>query len=179
MEILFCRPPQKRLERIARPPPRRRHKTNTMRNLHWTYKAFNELTIYELFKILQLRCEVFVVEQNCVYQDVDDKDMKSHHLIAWDNDVLVAYCRISPPGISFNEASIGRVLTAKNYRKNGIGRELMHRGIAAALQEYSCKQITIGAQLYLKSFYGSLGFKQVSVTYLEDGIPHIDMKYSV
>ena len=150
-----------------------------MTNLHWTYKAFNELSTVELYKILQLRSEVFVVEQSCVYQDVDDKDMKSHHLSAWDNDVLVAYCRILPPGISFKDASIGRVLTAKNYRKTGAGRELMQRGITAALKQYGCSQITIGAQLYLKIFYGSLGFEQISEMYLEDGIPHIDMQYTV
>ena len=150
-----------------------------MTNLHWTYKAFNELSTVELYKILQLRSEVFVVEQSCVYQDVDDKDMKSHHLSAWDNDVLVAYCRILPPGISFKDASIGRVLSAKNYRKTGAGRELMQRGITAALNQYGCTQITIGAQLYLELFYGSLGFKQISETYLEDGIPHIDMQYTV
>ena len=150
-----------------------------MKKLHWTYKAFNELSTVELYKILQLRSEVFVVEQSCVYQDVDDKDIKSHHLTAWDNDTLVAYCRILPPGISFTDASIGRVLSAQNYRKTGAGRELMQRGIAATLKQYGCNQITIGAQLYLKLFYESLGFIQISENYLEDGIPHIDMQYSV
>ncbi len=150
-----------------------------MKNLHWTYKAFNDLTITELYKIMQLRSEIFVVEQNCVYQDVDNKDIKAHHLTAWNNDTLVAYCRILPPGISFKEASIGRVLTAKKYRKSGTGKALMQRGIAATLQQYGCNQITIGAQLYLKNFYNSLGFKQVSEAYLEDGIPHIDMQYTL
>ena len=153
-----------------------------MKNLHWTYTSFDDLTTTELYKIMQLRSEVFVVEQNCVYQDIDNKDVVSFHLAGWDkdnNDKLVAYCRILPPEISFKDASIGRVLTNKNYRKNGTGRELMERAIKATLLQYSCNCITIGAQLYLINFYGSLGFKQISETYLEDGIPHIDMQYTV
>lgn len=128
---------------------------------------------------MQLRNEVFVVEQDCVYQDVDNKDMASFHLAAWDNDTLAAYCRILPAGISFKDASIGRVLTAKNYRKNGTGRILMQRAITATLQEFNCSSITIGAQIYLNIFYTSLGFKSISEPYLEDGIPHVDMQYNV
>ena len=128
---------------------------------------------------MQLRSKVFVVEQNCVYQDVDNKDMVSFHLAAWDADKLVAYCRILPPGISFKDASIGRVLIDENYRKNGTGRILMERAIDATLQEFDCGSITIGAQIYLNVFYTSLGFKPVSEPYLEDGIPHMDMQYTV
>ena len=158
------------------------HKLYKMKNLYWTYTSFDDLTTTELYKIMQLRSEVFVVEQNCVYQDVDNKDLVSFHLAAWDkdnNNKLVAYCRILPQEISFKDASIGRVLTDKNYRKNGTGKELMQRAIAATLQQYTCNYITIGAQLYLRKFYEALGFKQVSETYLEDGIPHIDMQYKV
>lgn len=149
-----------------------------MSTLHWKYQSFEELTTTELYTIFQLRTEVFVVEQNCVYQDMDNKDFKSFHLCAWDNNILVAYCRILPPGISFEDASIGRVLTALAYRKTGSGRELMQRAIAATLQQFNCSTITISAQLYLKKFYHSLGFKAVSDTYLEDGIPHIEMRYT-
>jgi ElaA protein len=146
--------------------------------LHWTYKSFDELTNRELYAIMQLRIEIFSVEQNCVYQDADNKDFQSFHLSAWDNDKLVAYCRILPPQLAFTEASIGRVITAAAYRKNGTGRNLMLRAIAATLQQFNCNQITIGAQLYLKKFYESLGFTQISETYLEDGIPHIEMRYT-
>jgi len=149
-----------------------------MSTLQWTYKSFDELTNRELYAIMQLRMEVFSVEQNCIYQDADNKDFQSFHLSAWDNDILVAYCRILPPELSFKEASIGRVITAATHRKNGIGRILMQKAIALTLQQFDCNQITIGAQLYLKKFYNSLGFTQVSDTYLEDGIPHIEMCFT-
>lgn len=149
-----------------------------MAALQWKYKSFEELTNSELYMIMQLRMEIFSVEQNCVYQDADNKDFESFHLAAWDNDTLVAYCRILPPGLSFKEASIGRVITAAVYRKSGVGRELMKRAIETTLHQFKCRQITIGAQLYLKKFYESLGFVRISDTYLEDGIPHIEMRYT-
>jgi ElaA protein len=149
-----------------------------MSTLHWQYQSFEELTNTELYTILQVRIEVFSVEQNCVYQDADNKDLKSFHLSAWDNNVLVAYCRILPPGVSYKDASIGRVLTALPYRKTGAGRELMQRATTAALQQFNCSKITISAQLYLKRFYESLGFIPFGETYLEDSIPHIEMHYT-
>lgn len=149
-----------------------------MLTLRWKYQSFEELTTLQLYTILQLRIEVFSVEQNCVYQDADNKDVKSFHLSAWDNNVLVAYCRILPPGVSYKDASIGRVVTSISYRKTGAGRELMQRAITAALQQFNCSEITISAQLYLKRFYESLGFKPLGKTYLEDGIPHIEMHYT-
>ena len=149
-----------------------------MLTLRWKYQSFEELATLQLYTILQLRIEVFSVEQNCVYQDADNKDVKSFHLSAWDNNVLVAYCRILPPGISYKDASIGRVVTSISYRKTGAGRELMQRAITAALQQFNCSEITISAQLYLKRFYESLGFKPLGETYLEDGIPHIEMHYT-
>src|SRR5665647_711739 len=133
-----------------------------MTTLHWIYKSFEALTNTELYAIMQLRNEVFVVEQNCVYQDADNKDIQSFHLSGWDNNILVAYCRILPPELSFAEASIGRVVTAGPYRKTGSGRVLMQRAILATLQQFNCRQITISAQLYLKKFYESLGFAQIS-----------------
>ncbi len=144
-------------------------------NLTWTYKSFDQLHTTELYSILQLRNEVFVVEQNCVYQDIDNKDLKSFHLMAFDADVLAAYSRILPPGVSFEEASIGRVITAPSHRGNGIGVTLLEKGIKAAIATFKVNKIRIGAQLYLKKFYESFGFEQTSEIYLEDGIEHIDM----
>ena len=143
--------------------------------LTWVYKNFNELTTLELYDILHLRCEVFVVEQNCVYQDIDGKDKKSFHLMAWNGNELVAYTRLVPPGISFEEASIGRVITSPRYRGLGVGIALIEKSIEHTLQTYRTNTIKIGAQLYLKKFYSDFGFEQCSETYLEDGIPHIDM----
>ncbi len=144
-------------------------------NLTWTYKTFDQLKTVELYAILQLRNEVFVVEQNCVYQDIDNKDLKSFHLMAFDGDMLAAYSRILPPGISFDEASIGRVITAPSYRGKGIGVTLLEKGIKEAKSTFTVSKIRIGAQLYLKKFYESFGFVQTSEIYLEDGIEHIDM----
>jgi ElaA protein len=143
--------------------------------LNWVYKSFVELTINELYAILQLRSEVFVVEQNCVYQDVDGKDKKSAHLMAWHNDNLVAYTRLVPPGVSFEEASIGRVITAPFYRGLGIGITLLEKSIEQILATYQTNKIRIGAQLYLKKFYEGFGFISQGDEFLEDGIPHIEM----
>jgi ElaA protein len=145
--------------------------------LHWTLKKFEELTPFELYAIIQLRNEVFVVEQNCPYQDADNKDLKAHHFMGWDGEILVAYTRLIPAGISYKEASIGRVVSSPKYRGMGAGRELMQRSIAHALLLFNCTAIRIGAQLYLKKFYESLGFVQSSEEYLEDNIPHIEMLY--
>ena len=149
-----------------------------MITLHWTYQPFADLTLTELYTIMQLRSEVFVVEQNCVYQDADEKDLLCYHLCGWDGGKLVAYCRIMPPGLAFTEASIGRVLTAAPYRKNGTGRLLMQKAITETLQQFNCSQIIISAQLYLNKFYQSLNFQQISDVYLEDGIAHIKMMYT-
>lgn len=143
--------------------------------LKWEFKRFDELTAAGLYAIIQLRNEVFVVEQNCVYQDADNKDQLSFHLMGWDGETLVAYTRIIPPGISYVEASIGRVVTSPKYRKTGAGRALMQLSIEKTLNEFSISEIKIGAQLYLADFYNSFGFSQSSPEYLEDGIPHIEM----
>jgi ElaA protein len=146
--------------------------------LTWTLKKFEELNVTELYAILQLRNEVFVVEQNCPYQDADNKDQKSFHFMGWDGNVLVAYTRIIPQGISYTEASIGRVVTNPRYRGTGAGKQLMQLSIYHTLQLFNCTQIKIGAQLYLKKFYETLGFVQCSDTYLEDNIPHIEMFFA-
>ncbi|RZL50924.1 MAG: GNAT family N-acetyltransferase [Pedobacter sp.] len=143
--------------------------------LSWSYKFFNELTANELYAILQLRSEVFVVEQNCVYQDVDGKDKKSAHLMAWHGENLVAYTRLVPQGVSFKEASIGRVITSPFYRGLGIGITLMEKSITHTLATYATNKIRIGAQLYLKRFYESFGFVTEGEEFLEDGIPHVEM----
>lgn len=146
-----------------------------MINMNWVYKNFNDLTVLELYAILKLRSEVFVVEQNCVYLDTDNKDQLSFHLSGWIGNELVAYARILPPGSAFEEASIGRVVTNPQYRKTGAGKALMLRAIEKTLQQFDVSAIKIGAQLYLLSFYKLLGFKISGPEYLEDGIPHIEM----
>lgn len=146
--------------------------------LNWKYKSFEELSNTELYRIMQLRNEVFVVEQSCPYQDADNKDFNSFHLCGWHYEKLVAYCRILPPGLAFIEASIGRVVTSPAYRNTGNGRLLMQQAIEKTLQQFSCSIITIGAQLYLKRFYEALEFVQISEMYLEDNIPHIEMQYT-
>ncbi len=144
-------------------------------SLNWIYKKFEELTVEELYLIMQLRNEVFVVEQNCPYQDADNKDQQSFHLAGWDSEKLVAYVRIIPPGICYTEPSIGRVVTSPAYRGTGAGRELMNNAIEKTLTQFNARAIKIGAQLYLKKFYESLGFNKSSDEYLEDNIPHIEM----
>lgn len=143
--------------------------------LNWVYKPFNELSTIELYAILQLRSEVFVVEQNCVYLDVDGKDKKSFHLMAWQGDDLAAYTRLVPPGISFHEASIGRVITSPKFRGLGIGITLMEKSITHVLETYATDTIRIGAQLYLKKFYEGFGFVAQGEEFLEDGILHVEM----
>jgi ElaA protein len=143
--------------------------------VQWVLKKFEELSPYELYAILQLRNEVFVVEQNCVFQDADDKDQNSYHLMGFNDKKLVAYTRLVPAGEMYEQPSIGRVVTSPSVRANGFGKELMTESIAAVQRLFGKQPIKIGAQLYLKKFYNSLGFEQVSDVYLEDGIEHIYM----
>lgn len=140
-----------------------------------TVKTFEELNLEELYSILQLRSEVFVVEQDCVYQDLDGKDKKAIHVIGKKEDKIVAYTRIFKPGAYFNEASIGRVVVAKEQRKYGYGAIIMEASIKAVKNRIKEDTIRISAQTYLIRFYNSLGFKALGEEYLEDGIPHIAM----
>src|SRR5678810_117167 len=143
--------------------------------IQWLLKKFEDLTSSQLYAILQLRNEVFVVEQNCVFQDADNKDQDSHHLMGWDNKMLVAYSRIVPPGIAYDlYPSIGRVVTSPKMRKTGIGKILMQQSIEELQKLFGESSIKLGAQLYLKTFYESFGFVQSSDVYIEDGIPHIE-----
>ncbi len=145
--------------------------------INWQCKTFSELTNEELYKILQLRNEVFVVEQNCPYQDCDNKDFKAHHFSAWEDGVLVAYTRLLPKGVSYDTgASIGRVLTSPKARGQKLGKELMQKSIDKIYDLYGQTPIIIGAQLYLKRFYESFSFVQQGNSYLEDNIPHIMME---
>ncbi|CAM2739578.1 ElaA protein [Flavobacterium succinicans] len=144
--------------------------------LHWQIKAFHDLTVDELYDILRLRSEIFVLEQNCVYLDLDGKDKKALHLFGTYEDKIVAHARLLSPGISFPEASIGRVVVDSNYRDKKWGQELMQNAIAGIASHFKETVITIGAQLYLKKFYESHGFVAISDMYLEDDIPHIEMK---
>jgi ElaA protein len=144
----------------------------------WTFKEFNNLTPSELYAILRLRSEVFVVEQDCVFQDMDNKDQQCHHLMGWQDEKLIACSRLVPPGIAYEDPSIGRVVTSPSSRNSGAGKELMLRSIEQLTKLYGKTPITIGAQLYLKKFYESFGFKQSGNIYDEDGIDHIKMKRS-
>jgi ElaA protein len=142
---------------------------------NWICKAFDELTAAELYAILRLRSEVFVVEQNCVFLDMDDKDQYCHHLIGRRGDVLAGYSRIVPAGISYVESSIGRIVTSPVLRGHGIGRELIPQCVHTLYTLYGKQPIRIGAQYYLLKFYESFGFVQKGEIYLEDGIEHVQM----
>lgn len=144
--------------------------------IHWKIKTFETLSVNELYDILRLRSEIFVVEQNCVYLDLDGKDKKALHLFGEFEGKIVAYSRLFKPGISFENASIGRVVVDANYRDKKWGHDLMREAISGIQSHFGESKITIGAQLYLKKFYESHGFVQTSVMYLEDDIPHIEMK---
>lgn len=143
--------------------------------VNWTIKKFDELTLDELYNILQLRNEVFIVEQNCVYKDLDGKDRSAWHLMATENDKLVAYTRILPPGVSYSDPAIGRVVTSSSKRRSGLGKELMKRSIDSCEKLFGKTSVTLSAQVYLQNFYESFGFIVMGEEYLDDGIPHIEM----
>lgn len=143
--------------------------------LQITTKTFNELSTQELYYLLQLRAEVFVVEQDCVYQDVDGKDQKAWHVLGYKNNKLVAYTRFFKPGDYFKEASIGRVVVAENQRQHKYGYDIMDASILAIKNQFNVTTIKISAQCYLKRFYNNLGFIETGEEYLEDGIPHMAM----
>lgn len=140
---------------------------------------FSKLNTFQLYQILQLRSEVFVVEQNCVYLDMDDKDQHAFHIFIKDNDKPIAYARLLPKGISYKDyCSIGRVLTHIEYRHKHIGRKLIEESIHFCVENFGC-DIKISAQSYLEKFYTDIGFKKISEEYMEDNIPHIGMMYQI
>lgn len=143
--------------------------------MQWQCLSFHQLTALQLYRILQLRSEVFVLEQHCLYQDADNKDIAAHHFMGWEEDTLVAYTRLLPPGISYTEASIGRVITSPAHRRTGSGKLLMEKSIEQCRLLFGDVPIRIGAQLYLKKFYEGFGFIVTSDVYLEDNIEHIEM----
>ena len=142
----------------------------------WKTKTFDELSTQELYQILKLRSEVFVVEQNCVYQDIDNKDKKALHLFGLLEGEIIAYSRLFKPGDYFEFSSIGRVVVAEKHRDKNFGHELIDQSVFEINNRFKVQNITISAQLYLKKFYESHGFVATSDTYLEDDIPHIEMK---
>lgn len=142
----------------------------------WKIKRFKELSLQELYELLKLRSLVFVVEQNCIYQDIDGKDEKALHLIGTIENEIVAYARLFKPGDYFENASIGRVVIHPEARNYKFGHKMMEEAIEGINNHFNENKITISAQLYLKNFYESHGFLQTSEMYLEDDIPHIEMK---
>lgn len=144
-------------------------------NLTHRLKGFQELTNQELYEILKLRSEVFVVEQNCVFQDMDDKDQKCYHVMVYSDDHLVAYSRLVPAGLSYEEVAIGRVITSAKARGKGLGKMVMELSIGYCRKVFGLGAIRIGAQTYALGFYSSLGFAAEGETYDEDGIEHIEM----
>ncbi len=144
--------------------------------IDWKISRFEELTINELYKILHLRCKIFVLEQNAPFLDVDYKDQKALHLHGYINDKLIAYCRLFKSGDYFKEASIGRVIVAEEYRRHDHGHLLMNKALDIMSSILGERAVTISGQLYLQKFYETHGFRCTSETYLEDGIPHIEMK---
>ncbi len=146
-----------------------------MDTISWSLKHFKELKPHELYDILRLRSEVFVVEQQCIFLDMDNKDQLCHHLQGRIHDELIVSARIMPPGLAYDEPSIGRVVGSPRFRGVGAGKALMVKAIEETIRLYGLSPIKIGAQLYLKKFYEELGFEQCSETYMEDDIPHIKM----
>lgn len=142
--------------------------------MSWELKKFNDLTNKEMHDLFRLRVDIFVVEQKCPYPEIDGKDPKSLHLMYKENNEIVAYARLLPPGVSYDEASIGRVVIAKSQRGSGLGYKLLEQAVKTAQAEYN-QPIKIGAQAHLEKYYASIGFVKVSDVYLEDDIPHIDM----
>ena len=144
--------------------------------LSWTIKPFDELTLTELYTLLRLRVEVFVVEQNCPFQDIDGLDDRAYHLLGYTAaGELAAYARLFDAGISYEQAAIGRVAVGLAHRRLGLGQELMQQAVAQCEVLFGSQAIKLGAQLYLKRFYEGFGFVQCGEGYLEDGIPHIPM----
>ncbi len=142
----------------------------------WTIKSFDKLTNIELYAMMHLRSKVFVVEQNCVYQDLDNKDHKALHLLGEFDGKIVCYARLFKSGDYFENASIGRVVIDPEYRNRHWGNDMMQQAVIGILEQFQETKITISAQLYLQRFYENNGFVKISAVYLEDDIEHIEMK---
>ena len=147
--------------------------------MEYVIKSFNELSVSELYEVLRLRFNVFVIEQECIYEELDNKDQASLHFLGYEEGKLVAYLRILPCGISFTEASIGRFVVDPAYRKNGYGRILFEGAIEYITQVWNEKKIKIEAQTYMSKFYESTGFKVTSEPFLDAGIEHVEMLFEL
>lgn len=147
-------------------------KSNT---LEWVIKEFNELNIYELYEILKLRNEIFIIEQKCIYQDIDEKDKDCFHIFSMKHSKVCSYLRVLRPFIRYKEVSIGRVLTSEKYRDNKLSKTNIILALDFIKISLNEKKVRISAQEHLINFYSTIGFKKVSETYLEDGIPHVEM----
>ncbi len=145
--------------------------------INFKCELFENLSVQQLRFIYQLRAEVFVVEQNCAYCDVDETDELAYHLFALENQKVMAYARLIPAGITYTTCSIGRVVIHPSWRKQKLGQALMHTAIKKCIDLFNTDSITISAQLYLQRFYENLGFNPVGDVYLEDNIPHLKMIY--
>ena len=146
-----------------------------MQTIHWKIKSFAELSVPELYEILKIRQEVFIVEQTCDYLDADGYDDKAIHLWAENNGEILAYCRLFDLGIKYQEASIGRVLTNSNYRNLRLGKTLMKFALFIIEARFRAGDVRISAQDYLLKFYSEFGFQDTGKKYLEDDIPHTEM----
>ena len=150
-----------------------------MNSIDFISKTFRQLSKEELYQILQLRAEVFVVEQNCSYQDLDDLDFDSYHLCGYLHEELVAYSRVIKPGLKYSGSSISRVITKSTVRNLGAGKALIKESINECRKHWGQEDIFISAQERLKNFYDDIGFEINSHSYLEDGITHIEMKFNM
>ena len=147
--------------------------------MEWATKSFNELTTEELYNLLKIRVDVFVVEQQCAYPEIDGHDQASLHLLSIQDGEIAAYARLVPAGEKYEQASIGRVLVAPSKRNSGVGRELVSQAIEKIMEEWDAKEIKLQAQSHLQSFYESFGFQPISEVYDDGGIPHVDMLLTV
>lgn len=144
--------------------------------MNWTTYRFDELTARKLYEILKLRVDVFIVEQNCPYPELDGLDQESIHLAYTENERILAYARLVPAGVKYGQPSIGRVIVHPDARSRGLAKELLTRSIDYIFSEWEPQEIQLQGQVYLQKFYESFGFVAVSDAYDEDGIPHVDMK---
>lgn len=147
--------------------------------MEWTIKSFDELTTDELYSLLKVRVDVFVVEQACAYPEIDGHDQRSLHLFSIQDGEIAAYARLVPAGEKYDHASIGRVLVSSSKRKTGLGRELMAKAIVTIIEQWEVEEIQLQAQSHLQNFYGSFGFEPTSEVYDDGGIPHVDMLLKV
>ncbi|KIL48693.1 GNAT family N-acetyltransferase [Jeotgalibacillus campisalis] len=147
--------------------------------MEWTLHTFEELTVQQLYEILMARNAIFVVEQECAYQEIDGHDPKSAHLTLKDGEELVAYARLLPAGVKYPSPSIGRIIVNPAYRGSGQGRKLLEKSLDIMVNDWGAEEIKLQAQVYLRDFYHSFGFEETSAEYLDDGIPHVDMRMSV